>query len=85
MASKPTVLFVMATNGSHVRQLTNSADNELDVEWSPAGNRIAFDISDVDFIFPTDIAVIELDDLRITNETNTPDVNEFAPSWAPER
>jgi Tol biopolymer transport system component len=75
-------IFVMAANGAFVRQLTDTPDNELDVEWSPDGERIAFDVGSADF-GPTDIAVIDLDDGRITVLTNTPDVSEFGPAWAP--
>jgi Tol biopolymer transport system component len=74
--------FVMAANGSSVRQLTDTPDNELDVEWSPDGEHIAFDVGSADF-GATDIAVIDLDDGRVTFLTNTPDVSEFGPSWAP--
>jgi TolB protein len=79
-------LFVMAANGSAVRQLTDTAGNELTPDWSPDGDRLSFEMADLvgDGLGFSDIAVLDIDDGKVTGLTNSPEVDEFSATWAPE-
>lgn len=79
-------LFVMNANGSGVRQLTNTTLNELTDDWSPDGEKILFEVGTlVDSVFgQSDLAVVDVDDGKITYLTSTLESNEFDGSWAPQ-
>ncbi|MEQ8672332.1 MAG: hypothetical protein RLP44_15620 [Aggregatilineales bacterium] len=60
-------LFVMETDGSQVRRLTNTEERELGYSWSPDGNRIVFAdsnfVEDYSHLFVLDVTTLEITQL----------------------
>jgi tol-pal system beta propeller repeat protein TolB len=79
--------FVMKANGLAVRQLTDTPLNELTDDWSADGTQILIEVSELfgDGLGASDLAVIDVDDGAVKYLTNTPDIDEFGGSWAPEQ
>lgn len=78
--------FIMRANGSGVRQLTDTALNELVDDTSADSDKILFEVAEL--LEPgfgqSDLAVVDLDDRAITYLTSTQDINEFDGAWAPD-
>jgi Tol biopolymer transport system component len=78
-------LFVMDANGEHVRQLTDTAQNEIGPDWSPEGDWLSFELDEVvggTFGF-ADVAIINDDGGIVLNITQSPTVNDFGAAWRP--
>lgn len=73
-------LFVMRTNGTNVRQLTDDPSLEISGSFSPDGRFIAF-TKDVDG--SPDIFRMRADGTLQTNLTRSPSVFEFDSEWQP--
>jgi Tol biopolymer transport system component len=72
-------LFVMATDGSGLVNLTNDAAPELSPAWSPDGTRIAFVAGDPN----AEIYVMNADGSARKRLTNNPGEDNF-PAWSPD-
>jgi TolB protein len=68
----------MNTDGSNLRNLTQSPEEENFPSWSPDGKWIAF----ARFVGNTDIFVMTADGQSVTNVTQSPE-DEWAPVWLP--
>jgi dipeptidyl aminopeptidase/acylaminoacyl peptidase len=79
-------LFVADVTTKQVRQLTDGANSEHSIDWSPDGKQLVFLSNrepDPDFFFNYDIFVIDVDsgaERRLTTTKN----NEYAPVWSPD-
>jgi Tol biopolymer transport system component len=73
-------IFVMNATGGSVTQLTNNFGNNLDVTWSPGGDKIVFSHSDNVQFNRQDIYMMNPDGTGITRITQTND-NNFGPTW----
>ena len=74
-------IYVMDSDGSNVRNLTNSpTSDEFVPVWSYDGKQIAFDLKQEDQF---DIYTINADGSGLVNLTNTSDINEYIPTWSP--
>jgi Tol biopolymer transport system component len=83
-------IWVMDADGTNETNLTNTPDiNERDPAWSPDGTKIAFtgpgEFNKDNSGGLEDIYVMDADPSTndVTNLTNTPNLLEYQPSWAP--
>lgn len=80
-------LFVMRPNGSEITQLTTDFGNNIRATWSPDGETIAFThfdaVSVADCCGPADTYLLDTEDGKLVNNTNTPDLHEGVPDWQP--
>ena len=82
-------LYVMNPDGSQIRRLTHSLENESDSRpvWSPDGSQIAFQrrriINAFEVEWDTEIYVINADGSNPRNLTQHPDTDS-GPSWSPD-
>ena len=78
-------IFVMAADGSHVRQITRNRLDDEDPAWSPDGRRIVFarDFDPVEGEVDLDVFTVKADGRDERNLTNSRGVNEYAVNWSP--
>jgi Tol biopolymer transport system component len=81
-------VFVFDLVSGEIRQLTDSPDNESFPDFSPDGERIAYDAGTVDVPNPgdfgaTDIYVIDADGGEPANLTNSPKAFDVHADWEP--
>jgi Tol biopolymer transport system component len=78
-------LYVMKTNGSRLRALTNTGDLDLSPAFSPNGKKVVFERDNADFT----VANVVVVDSRGLNRNVTPltmnavPVQDFEPGWQP--
>ena len=73
-------IYVMESDGSNQRRLTNHSGFDLSPTWSPDGRHIAFaSLRDDNF----DIYVMELDGTNLRRLTNDP-ADDLSPTWSPD-
>jgi Tol biopolymer transport system component len=81
-------IYSAQTNGAHIRRLTAPAIGGANGDFSPNGDRIAFDDNDgfcFGCFFPhSEISIMDSDGDRFHEITNLPDFINIDPSWAPE-
>ena len=70
-------IYVMDTDGSHQKNLSNNPANDFNPVWSPDGKKIAF-VSDRDGNY--EIYVMDADGSNQINLTNNPAADRF-PAW----
>ena len=76
-------VFVVDADGTHARRITPWNDT-LSAQWSPDGNWIALDMSDVHAGL-RDLFVVHPDGSELTRVTSTEDGrSSFAPTWSPD-
>ncbi len=68
-------VWVVNADGSNPRQLTENGSGALAPSWSPDARQI--------LSYDNDIVLIDPDNAKINNITNTNDVRELSPSWQP--
>jgi Tol biopolymer transport system component len=73
-------IMTCAVDGSDVRAVTETADNELTPIWSPDGSQIAF-IADYDGDF--ELYVMASDGTSVRQLTEN-EVNDYSPRWSPD-
>jgi Tol biopolymer transport system component len=73
-------IYIMNTDGSSQKRLTNNTCHDSPVCWSPDGQKITF-ISDRDG--NSEIYVMNADGLQLKRLTNSPEVDTL-PSWSPD-
>jgi Tol biopolymer transport system component len=71
-------LFVLKLSDTEPVLIDSSPTVKLALTWSPDGSLIAF-MGQKEFM--TDIWTISPDGTNLINQTNTPDRNEYGPSW----
>lgn len=74
-------ILTMSSNGTGIKQLTNSNDHKQFPAWSRNGKKIAY--SSGPRFGNADIYVMNADGSNQTNVTNTPDENDSNPSFSP--
>lgn len=74
-------IFVINTDATGMRALTNNDADDLGPDWSPDGTQIAFHTSLWDFLY--EIAVLDLNTGQVRRLTNNNDTNTF-PTWSPD-
>ncbi len=73
-------IYVMQSDGSHVVNLTDHPEVDIDSHWAPNGKQLCFSSNrDGDF----DIYTMDSKGSGLTNITNT-SVDEFYPRWSPD-
>ncbi len=75
-------IYTMKADGSNVHQVTWAPGNAYQSDWSPSGNTIVYR-SEVEGD-RTELFVSHLDGTGIRQLTDSPDVTETFPSWAPD-
>lgn len=75
-------VFVMASDGSQMRRLTDHPEPDTDPVWSPDGTQIAF-VSEREDPEASDIFVMKRDGSALVNLTRTPGTYEYLPNWQP--
>jgi WD40-like Beta Propeller Repeat len=75
----------MNADGSGIRQLTDTPENELSKSWSPDGTRVVADFQRISpgGLHKGDIAVIAVSSGTEQNLTDTPGIDELHPDWSP--
>ena len=81
-------LFILDLRDGSVRQLTDTVLNESNADFSPGGDRLAYeafliDVPEPGDVGPDDIYVMDLQSGVVINITNSPDVDEIGPDWSP--
>jgi TolB protein len=83
-------IYLMNADGSNVHRITPPAIGAANGDWSPNGERIAFDTNDPfcgggGCFFPnSEIWMIEPDGDGLTRVSGDPNFLDFNPSWAPQ-
>jgi Tol biopolymer transport system component len=77
-------IYVVRADGSGLRNLTADGADNLDPEWSPTGDRIAFSSRRTGQERIWTIAVDGSDRRTVTRDGEAPDHQEFHPSWSPD-
>jgi TolB protein len=80
-ADEEAALWIADITGGNLRQLT-SGFRDLEADWSPGGNRIAFRRQSVTYD-QTEIVVIDTDGSDLVNVTDHP-AFDFSPAWSPD-
>ena len=78
-------IFVMAADGSHVRQITRNRLEDEDPAWSPDGRHIVFarNIDPDDDEAGLDLITMKADGSGERNLTKSRGIWEYAPNWSP--
>src|SRR3954464_11031034 len=76
-------IWIVPAQGGWPKQLTVSEQRQIDPEWSPDGNWIAFS-SDYAGNEQWDIFLVSPKSGQVINLTNTPDVSEMDARWSPD-
>jgi TolB protein len=72
-------IFIMRSDGTHVRAVTDDATNEFHPTWSPSGRRLAFTYDDGNDL---EIFTSRLDATGLRRLTDN-DRNDLHPDWSP--
>ncbi len=72
-------IFVMRSDGTRLRNLTQSATDESDPSWSTDGGHIAFVSRDPD----PDVWIMRANGSEQTNITDNEGIEEWSPTWRP--
>lgn len=76
-------LFTVGPEGASLRQVTSGPPSDFNPAWSPDGGHIAFARA-MPFQSNADIHLITPDGGGLSNLTNTPLTDEYAPDWSPD-
>jgi Tol biopolymer transport system component len=78
-------LWAVNTDGSGLRQVTDSAENEIPQSWSHDGTRVAVDYATITSgtLHKSDVALVTATTGATVNITNSKSVNEAHPDWQP--
>jgi Tol biopolymer transport system component len=78
-------VWVMNTDGSGMRRVTHSAENETTEAWSHDGTRVVVDFAKLiaNTLGKSDVAVVTMATGAIVNLTNTGGANELHADWQP--
>lgn len=78
-------LWTVNPDGSGLRQVTDSAENEIAQSWSHDGTRVAVDYSTITpgTLLEGDIALVTVATGATVNITKSKGVNEAHPDWQP--
>ena len=71
-------IYIVNFDGTQLRNLTNSLEDEIQMTWSPDGRKIAFS---VDLNGNREIFVMDVDGIDRTNLTNHP-AEDYRPVWS---
>lgn len=77
-------IYVVSVDGAGLRNLTKDGAENLDPEWSPTGDRIAFSSRGSGEARIWTIRVDGSDRRRVTSDVEDPDHQEYHPSWSPD-
>lgn len=86
-------LYVMTADGRNETRLTNDANSDRDMQWSPDGSKLAFESNGGGFqVFSDEIWVINADGTGATHLTpggrpdpsSGPEPSDANPSWSPD-
>jgi len=75
-------IYIMNSDGSHLKRITNTDGWYTQPDWSPDGNRLAI-ASDKEESGNTDLYILNLDTKEMTRITDDPGVDRN-PSWSPD-
>jgi Tol biopolymer transport system component len=76
-----TQIYVMDADGSQVRKLTTGDNSNYSPSWSPDSRKIVFTSSGPHPV-EGDICIMDADGSNVSNLTNTPDVDDYLPTWS---
>ncbi len=76
-------LWKMSTPGRTQLQLSHENKRQLQPQWSPDGSELVFEQDEGGGSGLYDLILMSRDGAKVTNLTNTPDIAEFNPHWAP--
>lgn len=84
--NKRTHVFVVDVGTRAITQITDGPTYEHSIDWSPAGDRLAFISNrepDADRVFNYDLSSVALGSRAVTRVTTTKSA-EYAPTWSPD-
>ena len=79
-------IYTVRIDGRNLRRLTSSPANEYSASWSPDGREIVFrsaPSSDASEQGPSNIAVVNVADLKTTFLTHDAKLGNWSPAWSP--
>lgn len=76
-------IFVINSDGTGLRNITNAPEDDFNPVWSPDGKQIAFVKRSEEDLWDWEVYVINVDGSNLINVSQSPDTRDYFPVWRP--